>query len=46
LRTTIDGHKIFGDLFNLSTFLIPRSALPALPAEFEKNLDFYYNQNR
>jgi len=46
LRTTIDSHKIFGDLFNLSTFLIPHSALLALPAEFEKNLDFYYNQNR
>jgi tryptophan 2,3-dioxygenase len=44
LRTTIDSHKIFGDLFNLSTFLIPRSALPALPADFEKNLGFYFDQ--
>jgi tryptophan 2,3-dioxygenase len=44
LRTTIDSHKIFGDLFNLSTFLIPRSALPELPAEFAKNLGFYFDQ--
>jgi tryptophan 2,3-dioxygenase len=44
LRTTIDSHKIFADLSNLSTFLIPRSALPELPAEFEKNLGFYYDQ--
>jgi tryptophan 2,3-dioxygenase len=44
LRTTIDSHKIFVDLSNLSTFLIPRSALPELPADFEKNLGFYYDQ--
>jgi tryptophan 2,3-dioxygenase len=44
LRTTIESHKIFFDLSNLSTFLIPRSALPELPAEFEKNLGFYYDQ--
>jgi tryptophan 2,3-dioxygenase len=44
LRTTIDSHKIFADLFNLSTFLIPRSALPELPAEFAKNLGFYFDQ--
>ena len=44
LRTTVDSHKIFSDLFNLSTFLIPRSALPELPDDFVKNLGFYYNQ--
>ncbi len=44
LRSTIESHKIFVDLFNLSTFLIPRSALPELPSEFEKNLGFYYDQ--
>jgi tryptophan 2,3-dioxygenase len=44
LRTTIESHKIFFDFSNLSTFLIPRSALPELPAEFEKNLGFYYDQ--
>lgn len=44
LRATIESHKVFGDLFNLATFLIPRSALPALPEAFEKNLGFFYNQ--
>ncbi len=44
LRTTIESHKIFVDLSNLSTFLIPRSALPELPPDFEKNLGFYYDQ--
>jgi tryptophan 2,3-dioxygenase len=44
LRSTIESHKIFTDLVNLSTFLIPRSALPELPAEFKKNLGFYYDQ--
>jgi len=44
LRVTIESHKVFGDLFNLSTFLIPRSALPELPEDFVKNLGFYYEQ--
>ncbi len=42
LRATTERHKVFVDLFNLSTFLIPRSALPALPRELERNLGFYY----
>lgn len=43
LRTTAEKHKIFVDLFNLSTFLIPRSKLPELPADFRKNLGFFYS---
>lgn len=31
LKATIESHKIFNDLFNLSTFLIPRSSLPPIP---------------
>lgn len=41
LKATIDTHKIFTDLFNLSTFLIPRSMLPELPVEIKKQLGFY-----
>lgn len=41
LKATIDSHKIFIDFFNLSTFLIPRSMLPALPAEIGRQLGFY-----
>lgn len=44
LRITTEQHKVFTDLFNLSTFLIPRSALPKLPDDIEKNLGFYYGQ--
>ncbi len=43
LKATVDKYKIFADLFNLSTFLIPRSKLPELPEEVRKNLGFYYS---
>ena len=31
LARTAERHRVFGDLFTLSTYLIPRSALPPLP---------------
>ena len=31
LSKTLEKHKIFDDLTNLSTYLIPRSSLPDLP---------------
>ncbi|MAT40398.1 MAG: tryptophan 2,3-dioxygenase [Ectothiorhodospiraceae bacterium] len=40
LKTTAASHKVFTDLFDLSTYLIPRSELPALPAEIKKRLGF------
>jgi tryptophan 2,3-dioxygenase len=40
LRRTADAHRVFGDLVKLSGFLIPRSALPALPQEVKAQLDF------
>lgn len=43
LKATVDRYRVFADLFNLSTFLIPRSALPALPDEVRKSLGFYYS---
>ncbi|HLF20751.1 MAG TPA: tryptophan 2,3-dioxygenase family protein [Bacteroidota bacterium] len=46
LKATVDRYKVFADLFNLSTFLIPRSALLALPKELKKNLGFYYSTQR
>ncbi|MBI5472274.1 MAG: tryptophan 2,3-dioxygenase [Ignavibacteriae bacterium] len=45
LKATVDKYKVFADLFNLSTFLIPRSKLPELPEEVRRNLDFYYAQS-
>lgn len=34
------SHRVFGDLFNLSTFLIPRSSLPRLPKPVAAALGF------
>jgi tryptophan 2,3-dioxygenase len=42
LRSTAERHRVFGDLFQLSTFLIPRSSLPELPAEVKRRLGFVY----
>ena len=41
LRSTVEKHKVFTDLFNLSTFLIPRSALPPLPDDVQQTLGFF-----
>ncbi|XP_061386378.1 tryptophan 2,3-dioxygenase [Musca vetustissima] len=39
LRSTLsDRYKVFLDLFNLSTFLIPREAIPPLDASMRKEL--------
>jgi len=40
LKRAADNNRVFVDLFNLSTFLIPRSRLPILPAEVKKKLNF------
>jgi tryptophan 2,3-dioxygenase len=39
---TVEGNKIFADFYNLSTFLISRSALPPLSPDLERRLGFYY----
>lgn len=46
LKKATAKHRIFDDLSNLTTFLIPRSELPILPDNVLRNLSFYYdNQN-
>ncbi|HEY7514607.1 MAG TPA: tryptophan 2,3-dioxygenase family protein [Vicinamibacteria bacterium] len=42
LLATVERNKVFGDLYDLSTFLISRSALPALPPDMERRLGFYF----
>jgi tryptophan 2,3-dioxygenase len=42
LRSTAERHRIFSDLFQLSTFLIPRSSLPELPPDVRRRLGFVY----
>lgn len=41
-RTTLQN-RVFLDLFKLSTFLIPRSDLPVLPAELRQALGFFFS---
>lgn len=42
LRSAAEKHKVFADLFDLSTYLLPRSALPTLPPEVARTLRFAY----
>ncbi|MCP9237411.1 tryptophan 2,3-dioxygenase family protein [Lewinella sp. JB7] len=42
LARTAERHKIFRDLHNISSLLIPRSSLPDLPPELERGLGFYF----
>ncbi|MEZ4687098.1 MAG: tryptophan 2,3-dioxygenase family protein [Bacteroidia bacterium] len=46
LAKTAELHGIFTDLHNISTLLIPRSDLPALPAELKRQLGFYFTSTR
>jgi len=46
LKMSAERHKVFVDLYDISTFLIPRSSLPKLPEAVEKNLNFVYSQAR
>ena len=45
LQQTADRHRIFGDLFALSTFLIPRSALPPLPPDVRRATGYRYAED-
>lgn len=40
LAATTENNRVFLDLFTLSTFLIPRSALPELPTDLVRALGF------
>lgn len=42
LAATASKHRIFKDLFGISTFLIPRSKLPKLPPQVEDRMRFKY----
>ncbi|MEM6396022.1 MAG: tryptophan 2,3-dioxygenase family protein [Bacteroidota bacterium] len=43
LTETAERHKIFTDLHNISSLLIPRSELPELPEEVERKLGFHFS---
>jgi tryptophan 2,3-dioxygenase len=42
LMQTAEKHKVFSDLLEIPTFLIPRSELPELPPEVKSRLAFSY----
>ncbi len=42
LHRTAEQHQIFADLFGLSSYLIPRSALPRLPPAVKARMGFTY----
>lgn len=42
LNRTTQRNRVFLDLFNVSTFLVPRSALPQLPGELTAALGFRF----
>ena len=46
LRGTVtDKYKVFVDLFNLPTYLIPRAYTPALPKVVAEELDYHHSTN-
>ncbi len=44
LMNTVTSHRIFTDVFALSTYLIPSRLLPKLPAEISGAMDYRYNK--
>ncbi|MGH9136883.1 MAG: tryptophan 2,3-dioxygenase family protein [Acidimicrobiales bacterium] len=42
LEAAARRHRVFTDLFDLPTFFVPRSALPALPADVEAQMGFRF----
>lgn len=44
LEQATEKHKVFTDLFNLTTYFIPRSKRPELPSELQKKLNYVYSQ--
>lgn len=42
LKMAAENNRVFLDLFNLSTFLIPRSSLPTIPEKISEQMNFSY----
>ena len=45
LEKTAEQHRVFYDLHNISTLLIPRSFLPELPKELKERLNFNFSKD-
>lgn len=46
LKRTTEKNRIFTDLFNMATFLLPKSGLPVLPPQIKRKLGFYFGPER
>jgi tryptophan 2,3-dioxygenase len=42
LKSAAEGHKVFSDLFNINTFILPRSYTPQLPEDLKKQMSFSF----
>lgn len=42
LKKSADNNRVFPDLFDLATFLIPEGMIPTLPKEIKRDLGFAY----
>ncbi len=42
LSAAASKHKVYGDLFALATFMLPRSSLPDLPESVKQTLHYHY----
>jgi tryptophan 2,3-dioxygenase len=42
LKATLERGKIFADIANMATFMLPRRLLPKLPQSVKANLGFYH----
>lgn len=42
LKETVDRHRVFTDIANMSTLLIPRRFLPQLPASLRDQMKYFH----
>lgn len=42
LKRSTDNNRVFTDLFNIATFLLPKTQIPVLPAELRQELGFIH----
>ncbi len=46
LKNTVEKHRVFVDLYDLSSYLLPKSALPKLPFQIEQKLNFNWSSSK
>lgn len=44
LRSTIERGKIFHDIANLATYMIPREKIPPLPIQIKEKLSYIFEK--